>query len=1196
MATEVYEIRLVASGGSTVRSVFTNVKTGAVEANRSILDMTSSLRFMRNALVALSFLRVFEGLKEGITQAQSAVNLFVPVTKNMQQASAAFDHFLEIAQETRAPVDEIAKLASLLSRTIADSPDKLGQVDHIVRNIAESFSIAGANGQTVRNVTRDIIEMFSGGNVIMRQFRAVLQQDRPLLDAISKSVQATGNGAAQFNEILAKAKASGSLSGGTLIEAIRAVPGALQGADVQRALSKNTQIEDQFKNTMVTLGQALTQLDNAWIGFLKHLNDATNGLNFLASGVQALSRHIPLIVAMGVAMAALLVVEVVANAFINFGSLIVSVFKFALAPVRLFTQAIIGLASPLISFGVYAVRALINLPEMFNTAFLYALRFSTGFYQAAAAVMSFGARLAYTLVNGVSAFFLTAASLVTGFTANLEALAAEGLITVIGSFRYLVSVSGGVLSAFSAMGSALVQLGSAAAANVGGVLLSGLSAVLETVLLLAPAIAGMIVAGLGIAAIGVAIYGLLRPLGQVVDAILGLDVTWGSLPAVVLATTEVIIKEWPLFTQTISRLWTDMINSMKKDLGGFGNEVTNFFVNPLGKYGKYVGNPFAFSPLAPFSTDQKTDTAKPLLDKLAADIKKQLPEAQKQIEAVVGPFRKQFFALINGTGDSAEPVDNQKYATALSSLDQLIQKVEPAAAAYARMAEARKVLTKAEQAGVDVQGELAKYGLTVGELMRREARDAVGAGNAATDYAGRLTALNTAMATNNITLSEHDILARKAQETFLKSIDAVDASSGVTLAYLQQQDYELNRNSVAAAAVSKAFRESVNPAIDYQTQITALTKALKDGKINQDAFTRSTLGARIAYESTQQTFASGVALAQDKFTQNLSNPNPIAADAVSKVFAHAEAINKYNVGLKAVLANLQKFPQYASDAAKAIKEMQIAMLDTNTDALSGFQSGLVQSQLDMNNFAATAKQSVTQAFSDMTDALTNFFQTGKFDIKQLGDDLLHNLDKLAVQQVFTGPLSNMLGFGQQGQGGGLFGSGGILGTIFGGLGLAQRGSTPANPLYVTDANLGNLLSGGSGSSGGLFGSGDLFGSGGFFSNLFNGGGGAGSTSSWLLSLLGFANGGSFMVGGNPGTDQNVVAFRASRGERVTVQTPSQQAGADANRTVPTASQPIELHLHLNGVSDYDSFKKSKGQITAGVGILADRALRRNGER
>jgi hypothetical protein len=55
-----------------------------------------------------------------------------------------------------------------------------------------------------------------------------------------------------------------------------------------------------------------------------------------------------------------------------------------------------------------------------------------------------------------------------------------------------------------------------------------------------------------------------------------------------------------------------------------------------------------------------------------------------------------------------------------------------------------------------------------------------------------------------------------------------------------------------------------------------------------------------------------------------------------------------------------------------------------------------------------------------------------------------------------------------------------------------------------------------------------------------GGGGGGFLSSFLKNIPGFATGGSFEVGGRGGTDSNVIAFKATKGERVTVQTPQQQ--------------------------------------------------------
>jgi hypothetical protein len=47
---------------------------------------------------------------------------------------------------------------------------------------------------------------------------------------------------------------------------------------------------------------------------------------------------------------------------------------------------------------------------------------------------------------------------------------------------------------------------------------------------------------------------------------------------------------------------------------------------------------------------------------------------------------------------------------------------------------------------------------------------------------------------------------------------------------------------------------------------------------------------------------------------------------------------------------------------------------------------------------------------------------------------------------------------------------------------------------------------------------------------------------WAKGLFGFANGGSFTVGGDGATDSGIVAFKATRGENVTVTKPNQQSG------------------------------------------------------
>ena len=66
---------------------------------------------------------------------------------------------------------------------------------------------------------------------------------------------------------------------------------------------------------------------------------------------------------------------------------------------------------------------------------------------------------------------------------------------------------------------------------------------------------------------------------------------------------------------------------------------------------------------------------------------------------------------------------------------------------------------------------------------------------------------------------------------------------------------------------------------------------------------------------------------------------------------------------------------------------------------------------------------------------------------------------------------------------------------------------------------------------------------GFGNNSAGGGGGLGAIAGFAGKLLGgFHEGGSFKVDGNSGVDKNLIAFMASKGERVTVETKEQQRG------------------------------------------------------
>lgn len=89
----------------------------------------------------------------------------------------------------------------------------------------------------------------------------------------------------------------------------------------------------------------------------------------------------------------------------------------------------------------------------------------------------------------------------------------------------------------------------------------------------------------------------------------------------------------------------------------------------------------------------------------------------------------------------------------------------------------------------------------------------------------------------------------------------------------------------------------------------------------------------------------------------------------------------------------------------------------------------------------------------------------------------------------------------------------------------------------------------------------------------------------IKRLLGFAHGGSFMVGGGGGIDSQVVAFRATPGERVSVQTPGQQRNAGG---ITVINQFVDVTAEIQRQIAYATPRI----VDASVGRVAD--LRRRG--
>ncbi len=409
------------------------------------------------------------------------------------------------------------------------------------------------------------------------------------------------------------------------------------------------------------------------------------------------------------------------------------------------------------------------------------------------------------------------------------------------------------------------------------------------------------------------------------------------------------------------------------------------------------------------------------------------------------------------------------------------------------------------------------------------------------------------------------------------------------------------------------IRESQREALGFKNDIAQLglwqkeyAQAVREKVITAEEAAWAMRQKTITALENEHDVISGINVAILKYNEGLANQAAIANTVVSDALKQNDALNKLQVGYIALKTAVDNGIISSDRYVQSLRDLQIEFLKTQTDASSGFVSGMLEVQKSMDDVASTASDALKNAFKGVEDALVTFVTTGKLNIHDLANSILADFARLAVQGAIMKPLADLLGFGA-GQTSGTSPLTSALSSIFGGSGglpgagaLGQLG-TIGNPMYVVPVggagipgvgSLGGLLggsqntaSGGGGFLGGLFDTGGFFGSGGGFMSFLGD----------IGSLFGFAEGGDFMVGGRPGKDSNLVAFRASADERVKVMTPSQQRAEAQGGSAERGGDFGGLHLHLHGVQDVDSFRRSKSQVAAGMGVLADHARRRIGQ-
>jgi len=232
-----------------------NRRTGAVGAG-----FRAAARAATALAAALSF-RELVRTADTFNQIQNSLRI---VTDSTEELAVANERLFEIAQQTRTPLQATAELfsrASIAADELGASQEELFRLTEIT---GQALAVQGGSAAESAGALRQLSQSFSSGIVRAEEFNSILEGAFPLAQAAARGFGETGVSVGQLRNLVVEGKVSSE----EFFEAI------LKGGEG---------LEEQFSQTVPTVGQALTVLNNAFVSFVGQVDEASGASSVLAT-------------------------------------------------------------------------------------------------------------------------------------------------------------------------------------------------------------------------------------------------------------------------------------------------------------------------------------------------------------------------------------------------------------------------------------------------------------------------------------------------------------------------------------------------------------------------------------------------------------------------------------------------------------------------------------------------------------------------------------------------------------------------------------------------------------------------------------------------------------------------------------------------------------------------------------------------
>ena len=268
VTTATLSVNVTANGARAAGNDLSHLARQSSKAEQAVAAVETQLNRMQKLLAIGGLASLGKQVLDAADKMQLLHSQLKQVTSGMTDYTHAEKALFEISQRTTASLEATTQTFVSTKRALAEMGVTTNQTLKFTETLNKAMAVGGVNAESQKSALLQLSQALGSGVLQGDEFRSIAENAPSILDVVAEYM---GKSRAEIKNLAS----DGKITSKVLFEAISGASG---------------KISAKFDEMPMTFGQAMQQMENAWLKFVDGLN-SSGVMSALAQSVSFLAQH-----------------------------------------------------------------------------------------------------------------------------------------------------------------------------------------------------------------------------------------------------------------------------------------------------------------------------------------------------------------------------------------------------------------------------------------------------------------------------------------------------------------------------------------------------------------------------------------------------------------------------------------------------------------------------------------------------------------------------------------------------------------------------------------------------------------------------------------------------------------------------------------------------------------------------------------